>query len=155
LEHFWCMNKPWANTNSQNSPWSRLEGSHHLPLYSILYAWSRDQHPNVIWPRDSQVGVSKFQKLRLPWLWRPITLCADLLLKWDIKQSYNPCWEFFNNMWHATCTQINWGNSWLLLVRSQIDSLTPNLSFGHNFGQVGQLKRRKYRLRNHMTFEVE
>jgi hypothetical protein len=36
LEHFWCTNKPRAYTNSQNSPWPRLEGSHHLPPYGIL-----------------------------------------------------------------------------------------------------------------------
>jgi hypothetical protein len=48
LEHFWCMDEPWANTNSQDSPWPKLGGSHHLPPYSILYAWPRDQHPNVI-----------------------------------------------------------------------------------------------------------
>jgi hypothetical protein len=35
-------------------------------------------------------------------------------------------------MWHATCTQVNQGDSWLLMVGSQIDSLTPSLSFGHN-----------------------
>jgi len=35
-------------------------------------------------------------------------------------------------MWHATYTQVNQGDSWLLVVESQIDSLTPNLSFGHN-----------------------
>jgi hypothetical protein len=35
-------------------------------------------------------------------------------------------------MWHGTCTQINQSNSWLLVVKSQIDSLTLDLSFGHN-----------------------
>jgi hypothetical protein len=35
-------------------------------------------------------------------------------------------------MWHATCTQQNWVNSWLLVVGSQIVNLTLGLSFGHN-----------------------
>jgi len=35
-------------------------------------------------------------------------------------------------MWHATCTQINEGNSWLLVVKSQIGTLTPSLSFSNN-----------------------
>jgi hypothetical protein len=39
LEHFWCMDSPWANTDSQDSPRLGLVGSHHLPLYIILYAW--------------------------------------------------------------------------------------------------------------------
>jgi len=36
LEHFWCTYEPRAYTNSQNSPWPELWGSHHLPPYSIL-----------------------------------------------------------------------------------------------------------------------
>jgi hypothetical protein len=38
LEHFWCMDKPWAYTDSQDSLWPKLEGSHHLHPYSILNA---------------------------------------------------------------------------------------------------------------------
>jgi len=38
LKHFWCMNEPRANTNSQDSPQLRFAGSHHLPPYSILCA---------------------------------------------------------------------------------------------------------------------
>jgi len=33
---------------------------------------------------------------------------------------------------HATCTQGNQGDSWLLVVRNQIANLTPGPSFGHN-----------------------
>jgi hypothetical protein len=35
-------------------------------------------------------------------------------------------------MWHATCTQGNWGDSWFLMVESQIGNLTPDPFFGHN-----------------------
>jgi len=35
-------------------------------------------------------------------------------------------------MWHVTSTQGNWGDSWFLVVESQIGNLTPNPSFGHN-----------------------
>jgi hypothetical protein len=35
-------------------------------------------------------------------------------------------------MWHATCTQVNQGDFWLLVVGSQIGTLTPDPSFGHN-----------------------
>jgi hypothetical protein len=48
LEHFWCTDEPQASMDSQNSPQPGLGGSHHLPPYSILYAWPRGQHPNVI-----------------------------------------------------------------------------------------------------------
>ncbi len=35
-------------------------------------------------------------------------------------------------MWHATYTWINQGDSWLLMVGSEIGNLTPNPSFGYN-----------------------
>ncbi len=47
---------------------------------------------------------SGFPKLRLLRLWRPITLCADLWLKWGFKQSCSPCQELSNGKCHATCT---------------------------------------------------
>jgi len=59
------MDEPWVNTDSQDSPRPGLKGSHHLPLYIILYAWPWDQHPNVILSQDSHLGVSKFPKLGL------------------------------------------------------------------------------------------
>jgi len=75
---FGAQRSRWANMDSQDSPQLGLRGSHHLPLYIILCAWPRDHHPNVILSRDSQVGVSKFPKLGLPLLWKPITLFVDL-----------------------------------------------------------------------------
>ncbi len=103
-----------------------------FPSYSIFYAWPWGQHPNVILSRDSRMGVSKFPKLGLLWLWRRITLCEDLRLRWGLKKICNLHWELFNIMWYATCTQGNWGDFWLLVVESQIGHLTPDLSFGHN-----------------------
>jgi hypothetical protein len=35
-------------------------------------------------------------------------------------------------MWHATYTQVSQGDSRLLMVGSQIGTLTFDLSFGHN-----------------------
>ncbi len=35
-------------------------------------------------------------------------------------------------MWHATCTQINHGDSWCLMVKSQIGNLIHDPPFGHN-----------------------
>jgi len=91
----WCTNEPRANTNSQDSPWPWLGGSHHLPLYSILCAWPWDQHPNIILFQDSQVGVLKFPKLGLPQLQGPIILCADPRSRWGPKKSSSLCREVF------------------------------------------------------------
>ncbi len=82
--------------------------------------------------RDSRVGVPKFPKLGLPRLWRPISLCVDLLLRWGLMQSCSSHQELSNDMWHATYTQGNWDDSWLLVVGSQIDNLTTGPSFDHN-----------------------
>jgi len=129
------MDELRANTNSQdlqNSPQLGLEGSHHLPPYSLFYAWPWGQHPNVILSRDSQVEVPKISKLGPPRLWRTIILCADLQLRWSLNKNYSPHQKLSNDMWHITCTHINRGNSWLLVVQNQIGNLIPSLSFGHN-----------------------
>ncbi len=76
--------------------------------------------------------VPKFSQLGLPRLWGPITLCADIQLRWGLKQSCSPRWELFNGFSYTTCTQGNLGDSWLLVVGSQIINLTPNPSFGYN-----------------------
>jgi len=74
---------------------------------------------------------SRILKLGLSRLWKRITFCANLWLKWSLQKSYNPCWELSNDMCHITYMQVNQGDS-RLLVRSQIDTLTPGPSFRHN-----------------------
>jgi hypothetical protein len=78
------------------------------------------------------VGVPKFPQLRFLRLWGSITLRANLQLRLGIKKSCSPCRELFNAMLHVTCTQGNRGDTWLLVVGSQIANLTPSLSFVHN-----------------------
>jgi hypothetical protein len=63
LEHFWCTYESRANTDSQDSPRPKLGGSHYLPPYSILCAWPRRLHLNVILSRDSQVGSFEIFKI--------------------------------------------------------------------------------------------
>jgi hypothetical protein len=121
-----------GNTDTQDSPRPGLGGSHHLPPYSILCDCPRNTHPNGFLSWDSQVGVPKSPKLRLPWLWRPITLQSDLRSTCGLKQSYNSCQELSNDMSHALCRQVNWVDSRLFVVRSQIASLIPDPSFSHN-----------------------
>ncbi len=127
LEHFWCMDKSWAYMDSQNSPQPELEGSHHLPPYIILCVWSQRLHPNIIFLKTPKSRVSKFPKLGFPPLWMPITSCANLQLRWGLKKSYNLHQYFSNYMWHASFTHVIQGDSWLLMVKSQIDILIPNL----------------------------
>jgi len=78
------------------------------------------------------VGVPKFSQLGLPQLWGPITLRANLRLRWGLMKSYSHCQEFSNDVSHTTCTWGNRGDSWLLMVGSFIVNLTPDPSFGYN-----------------------
>ncbi len=48
-----------------------------------------------------------------------------------IKPTWN-LWYLSNGMSHSTCTHCGWVDSWLLVVESQIASLTLGLSFCHN-----------------------
>ncbi len=57
LQHLWCWDKPRATLDSQDSPRSRLEGSHHLSPYSILYTTPRRSRKHR--PPDAQKHVSK------------------------------------------------------------------------------------------------
>jgi len=121
-----------GNSDSQHSPWPKLGGSHHLPPYNILCTSPQGPHPNGILSQDAQVGVLKSPKLGLVQLWGPITSRANLGLRWGLKKSCSLHWELSNGMLHATWTQVNWVNSQLLVVGSQIANLTIGLSFGHN-----------------------
>jgi hypothetical protein len=67
-------------------------------------------------PKIPKLGVLKFSKLGHSKLWKPLTSCADLQLKWGLKQSCNPRWELSNDMWHTTCTHVIQGDSWFLMV---------------------------------------
>jgi hypothetical protein len=127
------LGRGMRNSNTQDSSWPGLGGSHHLPPYNVLCASQGGSHPNGFFSWDSQVGVSKLQQFGLPWLWGRITSCSDMWSQWGLKQICSPCWELSNAMLHATWTKGNLVDSRLLLVGSQTANLTPDLSFGHNF----------------------
>jgi hypothetical protein len=77
-------------------------------------------------------GSPKIPKIGTFTILKHITLCANLQLRWGLKQSCRPCQELSNGMWHAIYTQGNQGDSRLLVVRSQINNLTLDLFLGHN-----------------------
>jgi len=130
------LRRATGNTDTQDSPRPGLEGSHHLPPYSILWTSPRGPHPNGFslpgLPWDSCVRVLKSRQLGLLGLWSPITLRTDLGSKCSLKQSCSSRRELSNGMSHVVCSQVNRVNSRLFLVGSQTGSLTPGPSFGHN-----------------------
>jgi len=56
-----------------DSPRPELEGSHHLPPYSILCSSPWELHPNGTFSRDSQGGVPKLSRVGVPELWELIS----------------------------------------------------------------------------------
>ncbi len=118
--------------DSQDSPRPGLGGSHHLTPYSILCITPLHLHPNDIFSWDSQWGVPKLFRFGLLGLWQLVTPCSNLLLGWGLKQTCSSPQELSNGVSHLTCTYQGWVDSWLLVVGSQIVSLTLDPSFVHN-----------------------
>jgi hypothetical protein len=82
--------------------------------------------------RDSQSGVSKLFWFRLLGVWAFITSRSNLRLGWGLKQTYSFPWELSNCVLHFTFTHRGWVDSRLLVVGSQIASLTLGPSFAYN-----------------------
>jgi hypothetical protein len=61
-----------------------------------------------------------------------MTYSANLWLRRGLKQIFNPHQKISNDMWHATCMHVIQGDSRLLVVENQIDTLILNLFIGHN-----------------------
>jgi hypothetical protein len=125
-----------GHLDSLDSPRPGLEGSHHLPPYSILYVCLRRLHPNGFLSRDSQSGVPKLSRFRLPGLWTSITSRLDLRSGRGLNQTCSPPRELSNVVSHFTCRRRVGVDSRLLVVGSQTVSLTPGPSFAHNLGSL-------------------
>ncbi len=80
LESLLVLGQTTGNMDSLDSPRPRLGGSHHLPPYSIIYVCPQHLHPNDFLSQDSQGGVSKLSRFRLPGLWEFITPSSNLRL---------------------------------------------------------------------------
>ncbi len=111
---------------------ARTRGSHHLPPYSILCVSPWHLHSNGFLFRDSQGGVPKLSKFGFSSFCELIIFCSDLRLGWGLKQTCSYRRELSNGVWHFTCTHRGQVDFWLLVVRNQTASLTPDLSFCHN-----------------------
>ncbi len=78
LESLLVLGQATGNTNSPDSPWPGLEGSHHLPPYSIIYIIPPHLHPNGTFSRDSQNGIPKLSRFGLSGFWAFIISCSNL-----------------------------------------------------------------------------
>ncbi len=119
---------------TQDSPRPGLGGSHHLPPYSILCSSPPRLHPNGSFARDSQVGVSKLSQVGVLGLWTVIAPRLKLRSGQGLNQSCSSRQELSNAVSHSLRRRREEVNSRLLVVGSQIGSLTPGPSFAHNLG---------------------
>jgi hypothetical protein len=103
------MDKPQANTDSQDSPRPRLGGSDHLRPYIILYAWPWGQHPNVIFSQDSQLGNLEIPEIGTFVILEAHNVLYKPLIEVKFEEICGPCQDFPNDMWHATFIQVNQG----------------------------------------------
>jgi len=70
----------------------------------------------------------------VPGLWTLITPDCGFWSRWGLNQSCNPRRNLSNAMSHSPFGGREEVDSWVLVVGSQIASLTPGPSFAHNLG---------------------
>jgi hypothetical protein len=83
---------------------------------------------------DSQSGVLKLSRVGVPGLWDFIAPRPNLRSGRGLNQSCSPRKELSNAMSHSQSARREQVDSWLLVIGSQIASLTPDPSFAHNLG---------------------
>jgi hypothetical protein len=126
------LGRATSNTDTQDSPWPGLEGSHHLPPYSILCVWPRNVHPNGFsFPRLPSGSLEIPLAGTLATL-EPHNFVIRPRIEMRLKKSCSSRRELSNGMSHALCRQVIRVDSQLFLVGRQTNSLTPGPYFGYN-----------------------
>jgi hypothetical protein len=129
------LGRATGNTDTQDSPRPGLGGSHHLPPYSILYNSPRRLHPNGYFSRDSHLesrNCPEIVQVGVLELWEFISPDFRVRSRRGLKQSCSPRRDLFNAVSHFQIGCREEVDSRLLVVGSQIASLTPGPSFAHN-----------------------
>jgi hypothetical protein len=128
------LGQPRANSDSHDTPRLELGRCHHHTAYSILCVCPREWHLNGSFSRDSRNGVSKLSRFGLPGLWDFVAPRPNLRSGRGLNQTCSPQRELSNAMSHSQSARREQVDSRLLVVGSQIASLTPDPSFAHNLG---------------------
>jgi len=95
LEHFWNIDKPWHTQIYKTYHGLDLRETTTFPLI-ILSMIGHGGCTQMSFFSGLPNWISKFLKLGLLALWKPITFCVNLWLRWGLKQSYSPCQELSN-----------------------------------------------------------
>jgi hypothetical protein len=129
----WCiigallvLGRVTNDSYSQDSPRPRLGEATTFPLI-IYYATLHMNHIQMVFcPGSPEIPTSRTPAKG------SITSRAALQLEWSLKQSCSLRQKIFTGMSHTACMLGNRGDSQLLMVESQIVSLTLSISFDHN-----------------------
>jgi len=85
-------------------------------------------------PKLESRNCPEIVPIGVPGLWELITPDHRVKSRWGLNQSCSSLWELSNSMSHTRFGCREEVDSWLLVVGSQIASLTPDPSFAHNLG---------------------
>jgi hypothetical protein len=113
------MDESRENTDSQDSPRLGLGEATTFPLI-IYYVLGHGTSTQMSFCLETPATLETHN------------FVCKLPIKARSKASCSLRWEISNGMWYFTCMQTSQGDSWLLVVGSQIDNLIPDLSLGHN-----------------------
>jgi len=123
--------------DTQNSPRPELEGSHHLPPYSILCNAPQGYIQMALFPGTPKLksrNCSETVPVGVPGLWMLITPNCRVWSQQCFNQSCSPHRDLSNAMYHSQFKGREEVDSRLLMVGSQTTNLTPGPSFAHNLG---------------------
>jgi hypothetical protein len=132
LVHSWTT---FVARTSHGQPW--IHKAHYSPdLWEattfphegkVYFAPLHGGHIQMAFCPRTPKWESRNSHLELPRLWGRITSCLDFRLQWSLKQSCSLRQKISNGMLHATYMQGDLVDSWLLMVGSQIASMTFDL----------------------------
>jgi hypothetical protein len=104
-------------------------------LLIVFSALLRHAHTQVVvCPGTPKVESRNYPGFGLSGLWDIIASRLKLRSGRGLNQTCSPLWELSNAMSHSPRARRERVYSWLLVVGSQIASLTPGPSFAHNLG---------------------
>ncbi len=101
LKHFWCQDEPQANSDSQDSPWPGLGGSHHLPPLQYTLCMATRPAPKCHFVPGLPSGSSKIPTTRIPTTFGAHNFACKPLIEMRSEIKLQPLSRAFQ--WYVAC----------------------------------------------------